>query len=68
MSITLGQILIFQTGLRQDKSIYCGLGFNRFASFFESANILSELPASIPVARTPMDDVLINSFREKLRF
>jgi len=43
MSITLGQILIFQTGLRKEKSIYCGMSFNSLAWFFESASLMKRV-------------------------
>ena len=42
MSITLEQSFVFQIGLRQDKSIYCGLNFNRFAGFFDSSSLMNE--------------------------
>jgi len=42
MSITSGQFFIFKAGLRQEKSTYCGLGFNRFAGYYESASLMNE--------------------------
>ena len=42
MRITLGQIIFFQTELRKEKSIYCGLNFNQLAVFFESALLMIE--------------------------
>jgi hypothetical protein len=39
MSITLGYGHIVQLGSRQEKSIYCGMIFIRFACFFESASL-----------------------------
>jgi len=42
MSISPGQILIFQAGLKRGKSTYCDLSFNRFAGCFESASLMNE--------------------------
>jgi len=41
MNTTPELILIFQTGLRQEKSTSCGLSFNRFAGFFDSASLMN---------------------------
>ena len=43
MSISLGQILIFQAGLKPGKSTYCDLSFKRLAGFFESASLMNEV-------------------------
>ena len=42
MSITLGQDHIVQLGLKQEESICCGMRFNRFPVFFESAFLMNE--------------------------
>ena len=42
MSITPGYIFIFKSGLRNEKSTYCGMSFNRFAGFFESTSLMNE--------------------------
>ena len=42
MSITPGYIFIFKSGMRNEKSTYCGMSFNRFSGFFESASLMNE--------------------------